>query len=43
MENMKIYIDGKYDIKANLKFQLKVKGPVILKKIDDAWCKLYEI
>jgi hypothetical protein len=43
MENMKIYIDGRYSIKENLKLKAKLKGPVILKRIDDAFLRLYEL
>lgn len=43
MEDMKIYIDGKYSIKHNLILQAKIRGPKILKKVDDAFLRLYKI
>lgn len=43
MENMKIYRDNKYDIKANIIFKIRMKAPVILQKLDDGFNRLYEL
>ena len=42
MNDMKIYRDGKYDIKANIALKIRIKAPIILQKLDDGFNKLYE-
>jgi len=42
MNDMKIYRDGKYDIKANIALKIRLKAPIILQKLDDGFNKLYE-
>jgi len=43
MNDFKITRDGKYDIKANIALKVRMKAPVILQKLDDAFYRLYEI
>lgn len=42
MKTLKIYRDGKYDIKANIALKIRVHAPIILQKLDDGFNKLYE-
>lgn len=42
MKTLKIYRDGKYDIKANIALKIRVYAPIVLQKLDDDFNKLYE-
>ena len=39
MENIKIYRNGKYDVKANLKLKAQQKLPIIISKVDSFFVK----
>lgn len=43
MKTLKIYRDGKYDIKANIALKIRVYAPIVLQKLDDGFNKLYEL
>lgn len=42
MKNFKIYRENKLDHIATAKMHIRLKAPVILQKIDDAFVRLYQ-